>query len=163
MEYQSLSDKALRLMKLTALIKVALFPIVPSIVACIILYFNGLTLWALLVPAISLVAGGFYFFVVPPIRFRRYKYLIAEDRIEISEGIFWVSKTLVPIDRIHQIDVIKGPLDNIYGVAKVNVTTAGSSATFRFLELKKADEIALHLNNAVNLAIKQNKGAQDNV
>jgi len=162
MEYQSLSDKALKLMKLTSLIKIVLFPIVPSIAACIILCFYDLTLLAVLVPALSIMLSCIYFFVVPPIRFRRYKYLIAEDRIEICEGIFWVSKTIVPIDRIHQIDIMKGPLDNIYGVAKVVVTTAGSAATFRFLELEKADEIALYLNNAVNLAIK-NEGVHNNV
>ncbi len=163
MDYQSLSQKALKLMKLTSLITLAIFLILPAIIACIALFTNGYRLLAILIPIAALALSLAYYFIVPPIRFRRYKYLISADRIEIIEGIFWVRKTIVPIDRIHQIDVLRGPLDNIYGVAKVNVTTAGSSATFRFLELEKADEIALHLNNAITNAINKTKGAQNNV
>ncbi len=90
-----------------------------------------------------------YIIIVPIVRFKRYRYLIETDRIEIVEGVFFIKRTLVPIDRIHQISVSRGPIDSAFGVAKVSVITAGATATFRFLDEEKADEIALHLNTRI--------------
>lgn len=90
-----------------------------------------------------------YIIAVPIVRYKRYRYLIEADRIEIIEGVFFIKRTLVPIDRIHQISVSKGPVDSAFGVAKVSVITAGATATFRFLDEEKADEIALHLNTRI--------------
>ena len=90
-----------------------------------------------------------YIIIVPIVRFKRYRYLIEADRIEIIEGVFFIKRTLVPIDRIHQISVSRGPIDSAFGVAKVSVITAGATATFRFLDEEKADEIALHLNTRI--------------
>ncbi len=100
-----------------------------------------------------------YIIVVPIVRFKRYRYLIEADRIEIVEGVFFIRRTLVPIDRIHQISVSRGPIDSAFGVAKVSVITAGSTATFRFLDEEKADEIALHLNTR----IREKLGGTDDV
>ena len=87
---------------------------------------------------------------VPMVRFKRYRYMITPDRIEVIEGVFWIKRTVVPIDRVHQISVSKGPLDSAFGVAKVQVITAGSTAVMRFLNEEKANEIAMYLNNKVN-------------
>lgn len=101
---------------------------------------------------LTLVCGALavaYIIIVPIVRFKRYRYLIEVDRIEIIEGVFFIKRTLVPIDRIHQISVSRGPIDSAFGVAKVSVITAGATATFRFLDEEKADEIALHLNTRI--------------
>lgn len=90
-----------------------------------------------------------YTAVAPKLRHAQYKYLITDDRIEICEGIVFKKRTLVPIDRIHQIDVTRGPIDARFGVAKVAVTTAGGVAVFRFLEEEKANEIAGSLNSYI--------------
>lgn len=100
-----------------------------------------------------------YIIIIPIVRFKRYRYLIETDRIEIVEGVFFIKRTLVPIDRIHQISVSRGPIDSAFGVAKVSVITAGATATFRFLDEEKADEIALHLNTR----IKEKLGGSENV
>ena len=88
--------------------------------------------------------------------------MIAQDRIEICEGLIFLRRTIVPIDRIYQIDIRTGPLDNAVGVAKVIVTTAGSTAAFRFLEPEAADEIALYINENVLNKIHQ-KGEETDV
>ena len=55
----------------------------------------------------------------------------------------------MPVNRIHQINVSRGPLDSAFGVAKVSVVTAGSTAVLRFLDEDKAQELALYLNEKV--------------
>ncbi|HZJ77807.1 MAG TPA: PH domain-containing protein [Clostridia bacterium] len=159
MSYESLSPKALKLMRLSSLLLMFFILILPSLVAIAV----GKNTIPIAIPIAIIVLSIVYIFAVPLIRFRRYKYLIASDRIEIKEGILFIKRTIVPIDRIHQIDVLRGPIDNLFGVAKVNITTAGSIATFRFLELEKADEIAAYLNSNLNKKISKIEEVQNDV
>lgn len=158
--YETLSKKALKLMRITSVIGLFfLFTAVCLLAA--ILFFAGSTLISVLMVAVAAVFCLATFFIVPPIRFRRYTYLIAADRIEIIEGILFVTRTIVPIDRIHQIDIQRGPLDTATGVAKVIVTTAGSAAVFRFLEPERAEAIALYLNESIGRKLKAHENKED--
>lgn len=149
MKYNTLSKKALKLMRITSAI--GLFFLTAGAAAVfLVLFFAGNTAGAAAVITVTAVFDIVYFAAVPPLRWRRYTYLIESDRIEIVEGILFVTRTIVPIDRIHQIDIKRGPIDNAIGVAKVVVTTAGSAAVFRFLEPEKAEEIALYLNECIH-------------
>ena len=66
---------------------------------------------------------------------------------------------LVPINRLHQIAISQGPIDRIYGLTKVVVTTAGGEVTIRFLETQKAQDIADTLKIKINqLALLQQTG-----
>lgn len=161
MKYIPLSKKALKLMRITSAI--GLFLLTAGAAAVIlVLFFSDNTAGAAAVITGTAVFDTVYFAAVPPLRWRRYKYLIESDRIEIVEGILFVTRTIVPIDRIHQIDIKRGPLDNAVGVAKVVVTTAGSAAVFRFLEPEKAEEIALYLNDSIHRKF-QSKGETTDV
>lgn len=44
----------------------------------------------------------------------------------------------------------QGPIDRIYGLTKVVVTTAGGEVTIRFLEYSKAQQIADRLKVKIN-------------
>ena len=153
MEYKTLSKKALKLMRLTCALNLAVLLAIAA--AAFILLLN------VSVPAAATVlicAAGFcsvWFAAAPPIRFKRYKYLIAPDRVEIIEGLIFISRTIVPIDRIHQIDIESGPLDRLTGLESVSVITAGSSAKFAFLEPEEAEKIALHLNEVISMKLKE--------
>ncbi|HZK39158.1 MAG TPA: PH domain-containing protein [Clostridia bacterium] len=158
--YETLSKKALKLMRITSVIGLFFLLAAAGILGGF-LFIVGSTLGGVLTVAIAAVFCLAYFLVVPPIRFRRYTYLIAADRIEIIEGILFVTRTIVPIDRIHQIDIRRGPLDAATGVAKVIVTTAGSAAVFRFLEPERAEAIALYLNESISRKLKANENKED--
>ncbi len=157
MNYKNLSKRAKNVMLLTALIQGILFAAAALIIIANV-FGRGSEMGLVLALACAAVSIA-YIIIVPVIRFRRYRYLIEADRIEIVEGVFFIRRTLVPIDRIHQISVSKGPIDSAFGVAKVSVITAGSTATFRFLDEEKAEEIALHLNTR----IREKLGGADDV
>lgn len=147
MNYQNLSKRAKTVMLITAMIQGILFAAAALFIIANVFgrgSETGLVL-ALVCAALAIA----YIIAVPIVRYKRYRYLIEADRIEIIEGVFFIKRTLVPIDRIHQISVSKGPVDSAFGVAKVSVITAGATATFRFLDEEKADEIALHLNTRI--------------
>ena len=43
----------------------------------------------------------------------------------LREGYLFVKRNIVPIERLHKLEISKGPIDQIFHVAKVTVTTAG--------------------------------------
>ena len=146
MEYKSLSKKAKQVMRVTALLQ-SLFLLVVCLAAVV---FGGLYgAVKVAVMAAGAVVAVLWAVIFPVLRFVRYKYLIDADRIEIIRGVLFVSRTVVPINRIHQINVSRGPIDTAFGVAKVSVITAGSTAVLRFLDEEEAQSIALYLNERV--------------
>lgn len=91
-----------------------------------------------------------YLFVSPKVRFERYRYSITDDCIDVIEGFMFVERNIVPIERLHKISVEKGPIDRMFNLAKVIVTTAGGDVTIRFLDDEKSEFIATSLKNKIN-------------
>lgn len=103
-----------------------------------------------------------YLFVSPKIRYERYRYSITDDCIDVKEGFLFIERNIVPIERLHKISIKKGPIDRMFNLSKVIVTTAGGDVTIRFLEDKKSHFISNSLKDKINnIAIEskiQNKG-----
>lgn len=94
--------------------------------------------------------------VSPYFRFHRYRYKIDEECIDIREGYLFITRQIVPIERLHKMEVSRGPIDRMFGVGKVQVTTAGGDVTIRFLEKERAEAIAESLMKRVNrIAVEQ--------
>lgn len=95
--------------------------------------------------------------VSPYFRFHRYRYQIDDEFIDIREGYLFVKREIVPIERLHKMETIRGPIDTMFGVAKVKVTTAGGEVVIRFLEQEKAERIAEGLGKYVNHIVKEQR------
>lgn len=95
--------------------------------------------------------------ISPYFRFHRYGYAINEECIDIKEGYVFVERNIVPIQRLHKLEMNRGPIDQIFGIAKVTVTTAGGDVTLRFLELEKAEAIAAHLRTRINQIVEEER------
>lgn len=95
--------------------------------------------------------------ISPYFRFHRYRYKIDEEFIDVREGYLFVTREIVPIERLHKMETIRGPIDTMFGVAKVRVTTAGGDVTIRFLEQEKAERIAEGLGKYVNRIVKEQR------
>ena len=88
--------------------------------------------------------------VSPYFRYHRYRYSINEECIDIIEGYLFVKRNIVPVERIHKIQTKKGPVDQMFRVAKVIVTTGGGDVTLSFLEDERAEQIADNLRKRIN-------------
>jgi uncharacterized protein len=62
--------------------------------------------------------------VVPGLRWRRWRYEIRDEEVDLQRGILWVSRTLVPLARIQHVDTRSGPLQRRFGLATVVFYTA---------------------------------------
>lgn len=95
--------------------------------------------------------------ISPYFRFHRYRYSITDDFIDIYEGYIFVERNIVPLERLHKMQTLKGPIDRIFKVAKVVVTTAGGDVTLRFLDEEKADFIAESLGKRINQIVVEKR------
>lgn len=88
--------------------------------------------------------------ISPYFRFHRYRYSINNEFIDIQEGYIFVERNIVPLERLHKMQTVRGPIDRMFKVAKVVVTTAGGDVTLRFLDEEKAEFIAESLGRRIN-------------
>lgn len=95
--------------------------------------------------------------ISPYFRYHRYRYSINEESIDIIEGYLFVKRNIVPIERIHKIQTKKGPIDQLFRVAKVIVTTGGGDVTLSFLEDEKAEGIADNLRKRINEIVSEQR------
>lgn len=95
-----------------------------------------------------------YMLAAPPVFYSRYRYKITEDRVDVRSGILFLKHVMVPIERIHQVEVSRGPIDNMLGLGHVNVTTAGGIATVSYLEIAEAEKMAERLNRLIGTMLR---------
>ena len=97
----------------------------------------------------------------PYFRYHRYRYSINEECIDIKEGYLFVKRNIVPIERLHKLQTLKGH-DTLLAAKREELleivrqcmeeihTTAGGDVTIRFLEEEKAEQIAENLRGRIN-------------
>jgi membrane protein YdbS with pleckstrin-like domain len=100
---------------------------------------------ALAVLAVALA----YIVAAPPVYYARYRYQITEDRVDVRCGVLVIRHILVPIERVHQVEVSRGPINTMLGLADVTITTAGGDATIDYLEIAEAEKVADLLNKRI--------------
>ena len=109
---------------------------------------------------ISIVLGILFIadaIISPCFRFHRYRYSITEEFIDIYEGYIFVERNIVPLERLHKMQTLHGPIDRMFKVAKVVVTTAGGDVTLRFLDEEKAEFIAESLGRRINQMVVEKR------
>lgn len=150
-EYKSIDPKAKSCMRVVATIWNLILFIV-AIIVLMILSSEGVIADSLFIGIAAVVLALCLAYVVaaPIVRYKRYKYYIDEDMLVVVEGLFFVTKSIAPIERIHQIAVKRGPIDRMYGMSNVVVTTAGGEVKIAFLDNDVAEEIADRLRVRVN-------------
>lgn len=155
--YEKLSKNALANMYLGTITGIVIALVVIFLLEILLVIPNHIGIAVILGIALAVVLA-LNALISPIIRFYRYRYKIDDESIDIIEGYIFVTRSIVPINRLHKLEIIQGQYDKICNVAKVNVTTAGGDVTIRFLETEKADKITESLKKKINeIAIEQNK------
>jgi membrane protein YdbS with pleckstrin-like domain len=92
------------------------------------------SLGAVLVLAVGVVAA-------PELRWRRFRYEVRDEEIDIRRGAFRVTRTLVPMLRVQHVDTTRGLLEQLFGLSTVVVHTAAGETTIPTLDVADADEL----------------------
>lgn len=95
--------------------------------------------------------------ISPFFRYNRYRYSLTDEEVQVKEGYLFLQHTIVPISRLHKINIESGPIDRLFGLASVDITTAGGDITIHFLKQKRAEEIAEKLKSRINTIVAEEK------
>ncbi|GHI01333.1 PH domain-containing protein [Neobacillus kokaensis] len=107
--------------------------------------------------SIILVVLGILFpclhiFVTPTLRWRSWRYDVREEEIELEEGIFVKTRTLVPMIRVQHVDTNQGPILRRYKLASVVVHTAATAHEIPALEETEAEELRFFISKLARTA-----------
>lgn len=110
--------------------------------------------WTGVVWVPALLLAIFLVVYLPMRRFSTRGYSLAEERLRVVRGVMFRSDTVVPFGRVQHIDVDRGPLERMFGLATVTVHTAGShNASVSLGGL--AHEDALAMREEIRTAIRR--------
>jgi membrane protein YdbS with pleckstrin-like domain len=94
-----------------------------------------LALLVRVVPAAALVAAVI---AVPTLRWRRWRWDVSPEAIDIRSGTLTVRRTLIPMPRVQHVDTTSNVLEQQLGLATVEVHTAAGSHTIPLLSVYDA-------------------------
>jgi membrane protein YdbS with pleckstrin-like domain len=120
--------------------------------------FDGRWWWLHGLAAAATVVGIVVFVVVVPLwRYRVHRWEIGTEAVYTRTGWLVQERRIAPISRVQTVDTYRGPLDRIFGLANITVTTASSAGAVRIVALDSdvADRVVAQLTDIAAL------GAED--
>lgn len=119
----------------------------------------GLTIrfdWPLWIVGVSLIFlalyGYMFIYLFPLLRWKRWRYEVREQEIELQHGIFIIKRTLVPMVRVQHVDTLQGPILRKYKLATVTVSTAATLHEIPALQLEEAEELRVFISRLARVA-----------
>ncbi|GGL23872.1 PH domain-containing protein [Planomonospora parontospora] len=87
--------------------------------------------WLLLPALVIAVPGLVYTLVMPRVRHRVHRWEITDDAVYTASGWIWHKWRVAPMSRIQTVDTVRGPIQQIFGLAGVTVTTASAAGAIK--------------------------------
>ncbi|MEU1331505.1 PH domain-containing protein [Streptomyces sp. NPDC005865] len=103
--------------------------------------------WLLLpaaaVAGAGLVAGA----LLPPWWYRLHRWEVTDDAVYVRTGFFWTEGRIAPMSRLQTVDTTRGPVQRMFGLSTVTVTTASAKGALQVtgLDHESAAELAERL------------------
>ncbi|MFB9259887.1 PH domain-containing protein [Dietzia aerolata] len=99
------------------------------------------------VAAAWLLLGIAAVFLVPRVRWSIHRWEETDTAVYSRSGLFWEEWRAAPLSRVQTVDKTRGPLERLFGLATVVVTTASSRGAVRIrsLDADLAEELAQRL------------------
>jgi membrane protein YdbS with pleckstrin-like domain len=67
--------------------------------------------------------------LAPPLAFARWRYGFLGDLLVMRYGILFVEERAVPVRRMQHVDLVRGPIERLFGLATLVVFTAGNEGS----------------------------------
>jgi membrane protein YdbS with pleckstrin-like domain len=92
--------------------------------------------WQVLTLALTAVLAAAHLTVMPRWRYAVHRWEAAPDAVYTQSGWFDQERRIAPVSRIQTVDTERGPLEQLFGLSSVTVTTASAAGA---LEIKGLD------------------------
>ncbi|WP_080872274.1 PH domain-containing protein [Oceanobacillus timonensis] len=113
-------------------------------VAAIVVYmmFDFLPIWIVFIlAALAIIEWTVTAFIIPKLRWRRWRYQVYDQEIYIQHGILIVTRTIVPMIRVQHVDTQQGPILKKYKLATLEISTAATTHQIPALSEEEASNL----------------------
>jgi uncharacterized protein len=139
---ERLDPRAITLWRITGLLNMLPLLVGAGFAGWALARFGGASAFVEILPVLAvLVLGVVVVGVAPGLRWKRWRYEIRPDEIDLQRGIWWVERTLVPLARIQHVDTRQGPLQRRFGLSTVVFYTAAGPNQIPELSTPVAAEV----------------------
>jgi uncharacterized protein len=99
---------------------------------------DGLLRWHVIALVATAVAAVAHLVVMPQWRYRVHRWETTPSAVYTQAGWFYQERRIAPISRIQTVDTHRGPLEQLFGLSNVTVTTASAAGPLRIHGLQRA-------------------------
>lgn len=124
---ERIATDAIKAWKLSAQL-LAIIPLLLTIAAFVVAYFfDFLPYWVgIILVVLTILEVAITVYLIPKIRWKRWRYQIYDQEIYIQHGILIVTRTVVPMIRVQHVDTEQGPILKRYGLSTLQISTAAT-------------------------------------
>ncbi|WP_431800387.1 PH domain-containing protein [Halobacillus andaensis] len=90
--------------------------------------------------------------IIPSVRWKRWRYDVRDQEIELQYGLFIITRTLIPMVRVQHVDTEQGPLLRKYRLATISISTAATTHKVPALDEREAEELRHSISSLAKVA-----------
>jgi len=117
---------------------------------------DGLSSWHVAALVTTVAAAAVHLVVMPRWRYRVHRWEATAHAVYTQAGWFSQQRRIAPISRIQTVDTERGPLEQLFGLSNVTVTTASAAGPLKIHGLDRDD--AQKLVDELSVAIEYTRG-----
>ncbi|MGY3724491.1 hypothetical protein SAMN05421767_1078 [Granulicatella balaenopterae] len=158
MDYINLSKNARK----SLAIKEAIWAIIAGIIVSVIsLVINAFTIPETVRNVVAIIKYLVFAYIIFEwvldftVGFKHKKYRITSESVEYLTGVIFVSRTIIPIRRIQQVELSEGFVNRHFKLANVNLITAGGELEIEYLDQEVAEQLVVDLKEVINQFAKE--------
>ncbi len=110
--------------------------VIPALILAVLaLLIEPARFWLLFSMTVILAIGIPYSIVVPIWRYKIHRWEATEDAVFAKTGWLWQEWRVAPMSRIQTVDTERGPLEQLFRLSSVTVTTASAAGPIKIAGL----------------------------
>jgi uncharacterized protein len=146
-----ISTKALKVWRISGLLISLIFWGITLTIIILTQVFDWPYWISLVTSGVSLVVTYLSVYLLPSLRWKRWRYEVRDTEVEIQSGIFIIKRTLIPMVRVQHVETNQGPLLRKYQLASVEISTAATTHEIPALELSEADDLRFYISKMASV------------
>lgn len=149
---QRISKRALTLWRIYGVIQVAIVVLLTIGLAVAVFLWNW-PWWLLLIAlGIILIELIVTIWIIPTLRWKRWRYEVSEQDIDLQYGIFIITRMLVPMVRVQHVDTEQGPLLRKFRLSTISISTAATIHKIPALDENEAERLRQSISSLARVA-----------
>ncbi|MYL51060.1 PH domain-containing protein [Halobacillus litoralis] len=149
---QRISQRALTVWRIYGWIQVGIILLV-TIGLTVTVFLWDWPWWIVLIGlGLALLEVISFVWLVPSLRWKRWRYDVTETEIDLQYGLFIVTRTLVPMVRVQHVDTEQGPLLRKFRLSTISISTAATVHKIPALDEQEAERLRQSISSLARVA-----------